>query len=120
MRSHDIIDYYVIRSPLFSLNTWYTQFTGNYRENILNLFSNEIIKEAIYISSPDFYYFLYRKENKIREKEFISLTKYLSRLTYRCTPFGLFAGINIGEFYDGKNIITRNEEKKMSSHGSVF
>ncbi|RPH33447.1 MAG: hypothetical protein EHM93_04895 [Bacteroidales bacterium] len=101
MKSHKIQDQYIIRSPLFSLNKWYDQFNGNYKENLIKLFSEPIIKEALFLGSFEFYNFLNDIENgsnRYDEKAIKKLTKYLSRLTYRCTPFGLFAGIDIGLF----------------------
>ncbi|MDJ1470245.1 lantibiotic dehydratase [Xanthocytophaga flava] len=59
-----------------------------------------LVAEAIFISSPDLYNKYQewlRKEipkDKDQEKVKITLAKYLLRMSYRCTPFGLFAGVS--------------------------
>lgn len=70
--------------------------------------NDRIFREAIYIASPALYEELIKykkgelseKENRKMEK---TLLKYLSRISYRCTPFGMFAICGIGSY--GKNTV---------------
>ena len=90
-----------IRTPLLPFN---------YKE------IDPIFIEALYIASPDLYneYLKFISGAIIEPKEInklkISLYKYLKRATTRCTPFGLFAGVNIGEL---------GSENKVSINGNI-
>ncbi len=61
------------------------------------------IKEALYLASPEFYKQTELwasdaiKDNKKANRIKYTLLKYLTRMSTRCTPFGLFAGCSIGE-----------------------
>lgn len=66
--------------------------------------------EALYVASPAFYE-EFRKhlnkpitDNKELKKINNSLYKYQSRASNRCTPFGLFAGLSIGNWSDENKI----------------
>ena len=103
---------YVLRTPILSFD-FYKKLTANesLSNNILkDTFNDPLVKEACFLASPTLYFELEKwmsgeynskKEDKIR----FSLLKYLSRMSTRCTPFGLFAGCSLGEFEDNTTII---------------
>lgn len=71
--------------------------------------------EALYVASPAFYE-EFRKhlnkpitDNKDLKKINNSLYKYQSRASNRCTPFGLFAGLSIGN-WSSENKIVLNKD----------
>lgn len=73
--------------------------------------TDELFSEAIHITSPSLRR-EYEKylEGKIQSSKEIkklktSYYKYLSRSSYRCTPFGLFAGLGTGDFGETNSII---------------
>ncbi|MDH3608316.1 MAG: lantibiotic dehydratase family protein [Gammaproteobacteria bacterium] len=77
----------------------------NISDEFLKLqWDNLLIKEAIFLASPEFYHQLdviiknedrdIIKWRKIRQ----TFIKYLIRMSTRSTPFGLFAGCAVGEF----------------------
>lgn len=79
---------------------------------------NPQFQEAIYLASP----ILYKKIQKylngkivnINEKKRIELAlyRYISRMSLRCTPFGLFAGCSIGRIIgDQTNIILKGSQR---------
>jgi lantibiotic biosynthesis protein len=58
--------------------------------------------ESVYISSPSLILEVEKYKNGLlggieKEKLELSLYRYYLRSSYRCTPFGLFAGISPGE-----------------------
>lgn len=78
-------------------------------------YSKEIVSEALMLSSPDLYEMLVQwlkgaaPTNK--EKFRFTLLKYLIRMSSRCTPFGLFAGVCSGNFGNETRIIISKPEK---------
>ncbi len=88
-----------------------------------SLFQKNIFCEAIFAASPTLYYEFekwvngktleVKKVNKLK----ISLLKYLKRMCYRTTPFGLFAGGGIGQISQEKesNFI-ENPEGNIKRH----
>lgn len=102
-------DKFCIRTPLLSLNFYFDLTKEKKVSNHLykNAWSNDVIKEAIFLASPELFLELEKwfsgqtiDQKKIQRLQY-SLLKYLSRMSSRCTPFGLFAGCTMGEF--GKN-----------------
>ena len=116
---YHISNSYVLRAPLLPLNH-IIGIINNKNTNcidLLPLFDNDIIKEAIFLASPDLYQrLLLWKNNEIKdskeiEKLCISFFKYLLRMSSRCTPFGLFAGCSVGTFGDETKINLSGSEK---------
>jgi hypothetical protein len=103
---------YILRTPLFSL-TSYLELIQNYSsEKAIALYNNVVIKEAINLASPELKKGLDKWASDISElsedkKKAFELTflKYLSRMSSRCTPFGLFAGCSVGNLSAETNII---------------
>lgn len=64
-------------------------------------------QEAIYLASPDLFNelqkYLTGMTTNANEKQRIELAlyRYISRMSTRCTPFGLFAGCSMGDIIDG-------------------
>ncbi|MGS2764960.1 lantibiotic dehydratase family protein [Sinomicrobium sp. M5D2P9] len=96
---------FVLRTPLFPFN-FYTDLTGEESipdQKLKELLKNTVIREAVFLASPPLYEELCRWEKdeitdeKKKNKLVCSFLKYLSRMSSRCTPFGLFAGCNVGE-----------------------
>lgn len=92
-------DFFVHRTPLLPFDNIKNIFDGN----IESILDNPIVQEALFISSPEFYRVINQWRhgkiinNKNADRIEITVYKYLLRMSYRCTPFGLFAGISLGE-----------------------
>ena len=99
---------YVVRVPLFSFSFYkkLTEKTEIKEEELKEVCENPKIKEAIFLASPSLYQEFDKwlkgtvKETVAVENIVYSVLKYLSRMSSRCTPFGLFAGTAVGEFSD--------------------
>jgi len=94
----------VFRSPFFPLNLlteWLVELDKS-PDYLKEIIIRSDIQEAIFLASPVLYgeifkYLEDRLKPKDRDKFFLSVLKYLSRMATRCTPFGLFAGCSVGQ-----------------------
>lgn len=104
---YQFFDDFVVRTPLFSYKTFIQKFNT---KTVSDLDLKEIcespdFQEAIYLASPNLYHeitqWLYSKK-KLSPSQHKKLTntilKYYTRLSTRCTPFGLFSGVGLGKF----------------------
>lgn len=99
MQTHDFL---IIRRPLLSRDTLFNfhqtvnNCTERFQSEILRIFSEPLMREAIFLASPDLSDQLSKASDlntgADKEKLCYSLYKYLVRMCTRCTPFGLFAG----------------------------
>ena len=109
---------FILRTPSlpFGLIKKLTESKQINVEQIIDFCSDPFIKEALYLASPNFYYkieqFLFENQNNNCNgkdwnkdiKLIAGVFRYLSRMSTRCTPFGLFAGITAGMFGNKTNI----------------
>lgn len=111
---------FVLRTPLFSFSG-YKKLTSKNEvlDSDLKAFCNhKIFQEAIFLASPSLLSQLHKwlkdedMDEKSVEKLKISTLKYISRMSSRCTPFGLFAGCAVGNY--GEN--TRIELKEIDEN----
>lgn len=112
--SYQFFNDFVVRRPFFNIKKLKEVFntSGDVVEKII---SNDVFLEAIYLSSPEFYYEVIKwkqSENKkqlpLRLKN--TLLKYFIRMSSRSTPFGLFSGVDTGYF------TARIQEKTFVEH----
>lgn len=120
---YSCFDKYVLRTPLFSVNKYLELTSGDHVTDATYRYSFEdpIIKEAIYLASPDLYEEIkkwiageitdHKKIKKIKE----SFLKYLSRISSRSTPFGLFSGVCPGHFSSETTIILDTKRSRRST-----
>lgn len=92
------LDEVIVRSPIFPLRSAFRE------EDVDRLLNDDFFLEAIYIASPVLYKecLLYRqgliKTEKEKQKIVNGLLRYYSRMSTRCTPFGLFSTVGVGRF----------------------
>lgn len=82
-----------------------------------NIFSDEIVREAIFIASPVLLSSIESwingkaKEEDKNGKLVQSMVKYLLRMGTRCTPFGMFAGVSHGTWGTKSGITIGKKEE---------
>jgi|GEM_PF-2048180 len=110
---------FIVRSPAFPLDFFFDanrdskKGEGELIECIGNVLNNPKFKQAIFFASHDLYLIMPKflsgemsKKDALRYS--ISIFKYISRTSFRSTPFGAFAGIDIGKLEDHSIIMLRN------------
>lgn len=110
-------NFYLLRRPLLPstlLNDFHKECQTNHNIDHLlrNIFSDPILQEAIYISSPAFFkpFINWLKSNNTDSKISSTLYKYFIRMCTRCTPYGLFAGCSTGLISDKTEIVFNQKE----------
>ncbi|MFY7669796.1 lantibiotic dehydratase family protein [Tenacibaculum sp. MEBiC06402] len=113
---YQIFDEYYLRTPLFPISDYkkIIQKKSLSDNDFKIILSNKLMREAIYLASPNLFNQIEKWEkglvispNKI-DKLKTSVLKYFTRISSRSTPFGLFAGCNLGKFGSETNIILEN------------
>jgi hypothetical protein len=95
---------FLVRTPCISFNSLEDEL---FETKILD----QQVQEAIYIASPVLYAELQKYLNgeitdrSERKRIESALFRYISRMSSRCTPFGLFAGCSMGEVRGNKTFI---------------
>ena len=105
---YQFFEEYIVRTPLFSCKRFLEAVNKDKISDgeLKNEFADQsVFLEAIYLASPDLYEEITRwlhsdKDLLPKEHQKLkhTLLKYYSRMSTRCTPFGLFSGVGLGEF----------------------
>jgi len=102
--SYDCYPDFVIRTPLFSMNNidGLPSDKGLIPGYVEDLWNNPYVKDAIMLASPSLYEQLDIEiyENRLTDKLIHTFIRYYIRMCFRCTPFGMFAGIGSGKISD--------------------
>lgn len=121
---YQFFEEYIVRTPLFS-NKRFIEAVDKDEisdEELKNKFADHsVFLEALYLASPDLCEEMTRwlhteKSLSLKEHQKLKHTflKYYSRMSTRCTPFGLFSGVGLGKFngdcedkvLDGEHLFT--------------
>ena len=97
---------YCLRTPLFPVFFYHNLTNGKTITvaMLIEIWENKVVQEALFLASPNLFSEIDKLlKHKItdstkKEKITLSFLKYISRMSTRCTPFGLFAGCSIGSF----------------------
>lgn len=125
---YQFFDEFVVRTPLFSRKDFQEQL--NRKEipdsELQEICSHPVFLEALYLASPNLHDEArkwIRSEKDFSSKEFLklkqTLLKYYSRISCRCTPFGLFSGVRLGSFEKLRGSIPVSEkvrDTKLDMH----
>jgi len=111
---------FVIRTPLLSYSGLHVDTDDHSINEILvdKIKKNNYFSEAIYLASPQFHCEVDKllkgalPNNKEKEKALCGILRYYSRMSTRCTPFGMFAGVAVGDISNSIAIIP----KRVNEH----
>ncbi|MFP3599284.1 lantibiotic dehydratase family protein [Chryseobacterium sp. SIMBA_029] len=117
---YQFFDEYVVRSPLFSLKDFIEKTDRDEipDEVLREICTDPVFQEAVYLASPYLHgeilkwlnsegKFSSRQHEKLKD----TVLKYYSRMSTRCTPFGLFSGVGLGTFNtDISTSISNNQQ----------
>lgn len=102
---------FLLRVPIHSLDKLNNFLLSLDQEGTpLDMFRNifdDQFKEALYIASPHLYEATERMLNGTSpgsDDIMLSLLKYITRMSCRCTPFGIFSGCCIGHFAEKTSV----------------
>lgn len=102
-------DTFVIRSSLLP-KSYFEKLSFYGTEMIFDLYQSEdkdVIEEALKVSSESLFNSLREIPEDVKRKRNLKygLIKYLTRMSTRPTPYGLFAGVGLGTFGEKSNIL---------------
>jgi len=101
----EAFDFYLLRIPKLSYNQIEKLNSSLSKEKLAKrlhqLYQSVEIQDAIYLASKELYHQMLRwvegkDAGKIDHNLFLTLYKYAVRMGTRSTPFGMFAGVNMG------------------------
>lgn len=117
MADYSYFPKYILRTPTNSFNS-----LSKINKIDFEFFENDtVFLHALRIASVSLYNeFVYRKNKQISAKKneqlFLSLLKYYIRYSTRATPFGLFAGLSLGEISSEETKILLNKAENHKPH----
>jgi len=83
-------DTLIVRTPFFPF------IKNGVREEFERQLQSAVFKEALFLGSPNLYEEFAKAGPFLNEATRLSLYKYFLRMSYRCTPFGMFSGVSSG------------------------
>ena len=111
--------FFVIRTPRLPFQNWFRigQDKQKNRQVLLKWVSDKDVVESLYLASPSLIEQIekWKKFPDIKHGEKVerTLLKYFIRMCTRSTPFGLFAGIQLGEIANQTSLVTAQETLKL-------
>ncbi|WP_027380189.1 lantibiotic dehydratase family protein [Chryseobacterium daeguense] len=103
---YQFFEEYVVRTPFFSNKDFQKKFEKEKLsdDDLKEVCKDPVFQEAIYLASPYVYqevqqWFSGKElQSKQIQKLKNTILKYYSRMSTRCTPFGLFSQVGLGRF----------------------
>ena len=106
---------FIIRIPVFPLD--YISIIpceGDLSGFVLDHWKNPLVRDAVLLASPDLFFQIENgcRKNKLSPGLIQAFTRYFLRMSFRCTPFGLFAGVGDGSVA-GQNSLKPHDPGKF-------
>lgn len=120
---YQFFEEFVVRTPLFSCKHFQETISkSQISENkIREICSDPIFHEALYLASPHLHFEVIKWLNSERkpvskdlEKLKNTILKYYSRMSTRCTPFGLFSSVGLGKFSEEVMSFNKYDDKESA------
>ena len=116
MSKFKVLENFMVRTPLMPIELYKKIYMGdNTEEEIKNTLNDKKVSEAITVASlslKNSKRYLTSNDTKKKEQVISTSSRYLNRMTTRTTPYGLFAGVTLGEF-SNKTTIKLNKSKSF-------
>jgi thiopeptide-type bacteriocin biosynthesis protein len=104
--------FFLLRTPLLPFKKGLEIFepAQDQTKYLKDAFQDPLLQESIFLASEELHQQLLRYlKDEIKDPKKIisleeSLVEYILRMSSRCTPFGIFAGISVGHFESGSKI----------------
>lgn len=108
-------DYFIVRAPSLPINVCFDllEYKGNLITYMKDRNIYNLVKNMLMVSSKSMYNMLLDIENekvKYNDTFEFGLKNYLIRASIRATPFGMYAGVGVGNFNQDTNICIDNNE----------
>jgi len=103
---------YILRTPINPL-----EGIKNIKIDLSFFGKHNELMQSIALASPSLYNTYLKwsnnglKNNKDEKRLYYSMLKYYTRSCMRCTPYGLFAGLCVGDISDESNVILSRKSK---------
>jgi len=108
---------FVLRTPAIPLKRYQTNLKELINDEFWsNILEDRYIREAIFLASPDlsndiekFLRHELKNEKEVNRLK-MSVLRYYTRMSSRCTPFGLFAGFSLGKIGKETDLCLKTSE----------
>ncbi len=119
MNPYQLFNNYYLRTPLLSLSEYQRFISKNElsEDDFKFILKQPIFREAVFLASPELHNQIENWEKGILrnpkkiERLKLSILKYFTRISSRCTPFGLFAACELGSFGESTSIKLNSVEQ---------
>lgn len=106
------LEHFILRLSAFPLSMAESLFAQDRidRKQLRKILQDPIVQEAILLASPDFFREMVKwmeSDDNLPKKDQQMLTsciRFISRMAFRATPFGIFAGITVGKWSESKRV----------------
>jgi hypothetical protein len=107
----------LVRIPLFPVR-FLEEYVGENSVDLEGIIGLDKFKEAIYFASDSVYESI--SKNHVDAKLMKTILKYFSRACSRSTPYGLFGGVGVAKFGEGRTCISLSDQRCDISLDAVF
>lgn len=109
---YQALDFYMLRTPMFPVNMLKEMESDKEALNYDVYRKNPVFKESMLTSTHNAFNMLYKQKDSLSDSEKETLLKYAIRSSTRCTPYGIFSGVDFGIFEKQTKVIVNMERNQ--------